>query len=778
MNKLRLLALILAASLALDALAQLEGIVVTAQKREEKYTDVPVSVATLSGETLDNAQVTEFQELIQVSPSVTFNQSGDMRGAGILIRGVGTTAFQTAIEPTVSVVVDGVTLGRTVQFLADLDDIERVEVLRGPQGTLFGKNASAGLINVVTKRPADLFEGSVRVTGTDDDMIGLTAQVSGPLSDSVNGRLAFYTRNFDGFSKNHYTGETVNGDESLGVRGKLEFSLASGTNLLLIADYSRQDRDCCNSARYDLGGNPFYEFDYAQHHPSRDHAWVNDENADLIYNTPSYSNTNTWGGSLAMTRELANWELTAITAYRDFQLDTQQDPDGLTYSEATYGRFIVTSNGTPGKPQRQFQLSQELRLASTAWETLDLTLGLYYWDQALERYFQREVYFCLAPGAAASLDPDPVVTGCTSHLYGFGEMFNTVDFENWALFSQADWHLTDRLTASLGLRYTSDDIAYTFRRVTPNPGPAVQASFASEGATDDSALTGKLSMQYDLTESAMIYAAYSEGYKAPAYDIIFGFQVNQTDPVPAEKSQGIEVGLKAELLSNTLRLGATLFSTDFDDLQGQGFDANELAFVLTSVGTAQTEGLELDITWKPIDNLLITGGLAVVHATYENFTEQECFAGQTAAQGCPDINPATMMAIPANQRTQDLSGKNLPNSPDLKYAVQIRYDLPLAASFDLNFTLGYRWQDEVISATNGDPRSLVQDFGILDLGLVAQSHDGRWATRFFAKNALDDFYAHQRIPNIALLGGGGNHWLLRDAQRYIGAEVEYRFGNL
>ena len=775
MNGIRALVFVVAAGLALDVFAQLEEIVVTAQKREEKYTDVPVSVATLTGETLDNAQVTEFQELIQVSPSVTYNQSGGMRGSGILIRGIGTTAFQTAVEPTVSVVVDGVTLGRTVQFLSDLDDIERVEVLRGPQGTLFGKNASAGLINVVTKRPSDVLEGSLRVTATDDDMIGLTGQVSGPLSDSVRGRLAFYGRNFDGFSKNHFTGKTVNGDESFGLRGKLEFDFSSSTGMLLIADYSSQDRDCCNSARYDLGGNPFYEFDYAKYHPSGDHAWVNEENVDLIYNTPSYSNTDTWGTSIEVTHEMANWVLTSITAYRDFEFETQQDPDGLPYDQETFGRFILTSNGTPGNPQEQTQFSQEIRFASTAWDDLDLTLGFYYWDQALERFFQREVYICTMPAASSGNDPDPAVTDCTSHAYGFGEMWNTVDFENWALFSQADWHLTEQLTASLGLRYTSDDIAYTFNRVTPNPAPAVQASFASKGATDDSALTGKLSMQYDVTDSAMIYAAYTEGYKAPAYDLIFGLSAGRTDPVPAEESQGYEVGLKAELLDNTLRLGLTWFSTDFNDLQGQGFDPDELTFVLTSAGTAHTEGLEVDFTYKPIDSLLVTGGIGLIDATFEDFTNQECYPGQTAVQGCLPTGSTNAMSQPII--AQDLSGKDIPNSPDLKYSLQARYDLPMEATFGIYFTLGYRWQDDVISATSGDPRSKVGSYGVLDLTLGAQSNDGHWSARLFAKNALDEFYSHQRIPNLAALGGGANHWLLRDAKRYIGAEVEYRFGD-
>lgn len=157
----------------------LEEVVVTAQKREQNYLDVPVSVNTFTGEVLDMAKVTEFQDLVQVSPSVTFSQTGDQRGVGVLIRGIGTTAFQTAVEPTVATVVDGVTMGRTVQSVTDLDDISRVEILRGPQGTLFGKNATGGLLMIATNNPTEEFEGKVRASITDDDGYIVSAVVSG-----------------------------------------------------------------------------------------------------------------------------------------------------------------------------------------------------------------------------------------------------------------------------------------------------------------------------------------------------------------------------------------------------------------------------------------------------------------------------------------------------------------------------------------------------------------------------------------------------------------------
>ena len=735
----------------------LEEIVVTAQKREQAYTDVPVAVSTYSGEVLDMAQVTEFQDLIQVSPSVTYTQSGGMRGSGINVRGIGTSAFQIGVEPTVSVVIDGITLGRTVQFLTDLNDIERIEVLRGPQGTLFGKNASAGLINIITKRPSDEMEGSIRLTATDDDMFGVTGQVSGSITDRVRGRLSFFKRDYDGYSKNAFNGDDINGDDSWGLRAKLDIDLSDRTNLYIIADYSRQDRDCCVAPRKDLGFGRFVAFDYQGIN-------VDDENTDVLVDNEVYADTETWGLSVEVTHEFDNWVFTSLTGYKDFSHETQQDFD--PYTGPTYGRLVLNSNGSPGNPQEQEQFSQEFRITSTAWDNFDLTAGFFYWDQSLDRYFERDVDFCVVPGAGdASLSPDPAVTPCFFSLRGFGWMDSQVNFENWAVFGQADWHLSDRWTASLGLRYTEDDIDFDFVRTSPVPGFLVGPDFTGSNDVQDDAVTGKLAVQFRPTDDMMFFASYAEGYKAPAFDIIFGLGPNRLDPVPAEESEAWEIGMKAELFDRRLRLGVTAFRTDFQGLQGQAWEPDELVFLLTSAGDARTEGVEIDFTWKPTTNLLINGGIAWVDATFEDFTGQQCYEGQTAAQGCV-------------AGLQDLSGKDVPNSPDLKYAIQFRYDIPLETSFDMYVAGGYRWQDDALSSITQHPGSEIDSYDVADLSVGAESNDGRWMARIFAKNLMDDFYSDLVSVSPAFLGGGSTHFVQRDSMRYVGAEVEFRFGAL
>jgi iron complex outermembrane receptor protein len=754
----------------------LEEIVVTAQKREQKYTDVPVAVSTLSGETLDLAKITEFQDLVQMSPSMTYNQTGDMRGVGVLVRGIGTTAFQTAVEPTVSNVVDGVSIARTVQFISDLNDIERVEILRGPQGTLFGKNSTGGVVNIVTKRPSEEAEGSVKVTASDDNAWTASVSASGPLSDNMRGRVSFFSKKYDGWAKNAFTGNDINGDESWGVRGKLDIDISDDVNLYLIADVSEQDRNCCSFILSSLGANPNVAWDYESRGIT-----VNEKNVITLDAQDGFSNTETSGLSAELTVDLDNWVLTSITAWRGFNLQTNQGVDTLPYDEPTPGRFLFNTNGAfdsgvgPGGDQEQKQISEELRLTSTGFENATVTLGLFYWDQSVDRYFEREALFCLA-GTDPNGSPDPAINQCAKNedgsyvfsLYGASWFYSTVETKNWAAFGQVDYAFNDRMRASVGLRYTNDDIYLNFIR-DGVAGPAVPGPHPYfETGTDESDVTGKVALMFDVADSSMVYASYATGYKSPAYDLIFGSTAaTLADPVPPETVGSFELGLKGEYFDNSLRLGVTAFRTEFKDLQGQTTVVNpngDIRFALFSAGVALTQGVEIDFTAKPTANLLLNGGVAFIDATFDEYKTAQCYPGQTEAQGCVG-------------GSQDLSGKQINNAPKRKLAVQARYDIPLAGSFDAYLTGTYRWQSESPSELNGNPATYRDSYGVLDLGFGIDSKDGAWSANIYAKNALDDFYQDQEFDFGGIAGAGAKAaYLTRDAWRYIGVEVSYNFG--
>lgn len=745
--------------------SKLEVIEVTAQKRVQGFLEVPVAVTTVSGEALDAAQATEFQDIVQVSPSVTFNQSGDMRGSGVNIRGIGTTAFQTAVEPTVSTVIDGVPLGRTVQFLSDLADIDRVEVLRGPQGTLFGKNASGGVLSVFTKRPEESFFGEVRLTLADDDAWGVMGQVTGPLSDGVRGRLSFYNREFDGFIKNLTTGDTINGDNSKGVRGKLEFDIGSNANLLLIGDYSLQDRDCCTTVLTEINRESLSDL----HHLGEDYADVEigDFNNVVKMGTNGFSNTETGGISAEYNYEFENFTLTSITAYRGFTLETAQKPDMSPYVVPVTGHVLITKNGASGGgDQKQTQFSEELRLAGQMTDDLFFTLGAFYWEQTVDRYFEREVMRCADP---YNEEVGTEVCSAEGSGIGFNYMDSTVDTVNYAVFGQADWSLTDDLTASLGLRYTHDKIDFDFYRgqaVFTGPFTALPAIPAAEldisGGTSDSAVTGRFALSYNVSDDIMIFGSYAEGYKSPAYDLIFGTTAERLAPVPAETNKAWEAGVRSELFDRRLRLSVTGFHTLFENFQGQAYNPDNLTFFLTSAGEVKTQGVEIEFTAKPVPELLINGGVAFIDATYGDFKDVQCYFGQTEAEGCYG-------------GFQDITGGDVPNSPNTKVTLSGKYTFYLDGDTDMFVGANYRWRDEAQTNQNQAPYLMLPAYGVLDLNAGIQADDGKWVASMFIKNALDDHYAAQ-LATGPFDAANVTAYLTRDYRRYMGVEFTYRFG--
>ena len=257
----------------------------------------------------------------------------------------------------------------------------------------------------------------MRASFDDDNAWAVNGTVSGPFSDSVRGRVSAYSKKYDGWGKNLYTGHTLNGDDSWGVRAKLDIDVSDRANLLLIGDISAQDRNCCSFMLENLSGNRFYEFDYAQYGIT-----VDEKNNKTLDAQDGFSNTDTYGLSGEVNVDFDKFTLTSITAYRNFKLETNQGIDGFPYDTPTYGRFLFNRNGAyDGGDHSQDQFSEELRINATPTDTVNLTAGLFYWDQTVDRYFTRETYLCTSPAASdTSLSPDPAITPCDAFAHGDG----------------------------------------------------------------------------------------------------------------------------------------------------------------------------------------------------------------------------------------------------------------------------------------------------------------------------------------------------------------------
>ena len=753
---------------------RLGTITVTATKREQSLQDVPVAVTALSGDLLERTGVSSVQALTDAAPSVTFTQSTNDQNNSVNIRGVGTSVFSQGVEPSVSIVVEDVVLSRQAIGFQDLVDVERVEVLRGPQSTLFGKNASAGVISVTTAAPSDTFEGKLRLSAAEGDEYSLGATISGPLSDTVGARLTGYYKEFDGHIDN-LDGRALNGYENWGLRGKLLFEPKDALDVTVIADYRESTQDCCIYTVRDTSGavGAAVGLD-ALLAP----VVAGEENASARVNAPVFNDSDQAGISAKADYEFDNgFTFTSISAFRDYGFENNLDVDSLDLEEPLAG--FITFDLNSGTTDIQ-QLSQEFRLTSPEGERLDFVLGAYSFFLDLDRTFQRrfEIFVPIGPG---------------SRLNQSGRFASTVETTNLAVFGSGNYYLTDKTTLFGGLRVIDEELQYTIDRDPANvliPGDVPfgggPGTFAAvDDSTSDTAVTGEIGIRRNFTDDVQGYIRYARGYKGRAIDVGFGAPDN-VEPIEAETSDAFEAGLKSTLMNGNLILNIAAFHTEFQDFQEQATvlledDADILnaEVRLTNVGTVTTSGLEIEAIATPTDTLTLQGGISYTDAQIDEFSNAGCYFGQTAAEGCVPVTlrDGGTTGDPSDaivQNLQDLAGGDLPNAPDWRLTGSVRQDIPLQTSFDAFVQVSGRWQSEVNFSLNGDPRAEQDSYGIVNLAIGIEDDDGRYTAAVFVNNLLDEFYA-TNIFGDPLYGGVVSQYVPRDFERYIGARLGVNF---
>lgn len=735
----------------------LDTVTVTAQHRVENVQKIPLAVSVVGAEELERIHATNISSLATLVPSVTFSAGNELRNNSIRIRGVGTDVFSTGVEPSVSTVVDGVVLQRPGSAFSDLGDIERVEVLRGPQGTLFGKNSSAGVINVVTRGPDfDGLTGDFSALVAEDNEYRVNGNVSGPINPNLAYRFSAFYRNQDGNVSNRATGDSVNGQEAYGIRGKLGWrSDDERSSVLFSADYSRLDADCCalpltvasDNPRAVNTGTPV----------GRDNDQVNNDVAPFV-------KQKNYGASLTADIALGDYTLTSITAYRKFDNDSDVDLDD-TQGQFIRSNFNIESSKTT---------TQEIRLASPTGGKLDYVVGLYYFDGSVYNFLDRHG---LNIGAVATVNPDgsivPVIPGDEGVLTGN----SVVDTRNASVFGQANWHLTDKFSLTGGLRYLDERLELRFVRPIPgyfngSAAPPTNPAFGPVvGNYDDSETIGKLAATYDFTPKVTGYVSYSTGYKGQGLAATLGLTAVQFAqlPAPAETSELFEAGLKTELLDNRLRFNLTGFRTRFDDYQAQTYNSNAGLFLLTSAGTVAIDGVEAELTWYPSQYFSLIGGVTYLDARFEDVPNGPCYTGQTAAQGCAPAGPGQ----PA---VQNLNGKPFMNAPEWRYTLSGRWQGPLTANIDGYVQADYRWQDDVVFDISQNPFMTQQAYGVADLSAGLIFGGGKYELGFFVKNLFDEQYA-ANIMAVSSAGGANAYaqQLPRDFNRYAGLSFRAHF---
>ena len=798
--------LVSALTLAVNAQAQgmLEEVVVTATKRQQTLQEIPIAVSVVSAETIEQSQVLDIKDLQTLVPSLRVTQLQGSAQTNFIIRGFGNGANNPGIEPSVGVFVDGVYRSRVGSALADLPKVERIEVLRGPQSTLFGKNASAGVISVVTAKPdMDGFSGSIGGTVGNYNQTIIRGDVTGPLSDTVGFSLFASANERDGYFDNLTTGTAFNELNRWNFRGQLLWTPSDRAEVRLIVDAEEIDEVCCGVANIvdgptgglirllggDLVGNdPFAYENYQDFDPS--------------------NKIETQGTSLHIDYDFDSFSLTSITAFRT--LDQFQSGD-VDFTSAQ----LISPSAADTRHTKIDTFTQELRLTSTSDGPLQWMVGAFYFNEEVEHdetfglgpAFRPYVDGLLAgAGAPVNLAFIEGALGLpvgTFYAEGTGNLLEdyALDDETLSLFAQFDIDLTDALTLTVGANYTQSEKEASADVVNNNlfgtlplaaiglgglesaqflPPFVTYPNSVEDGKSDDSKTTYSIRLAYDVTSNVSVYGGVSTGFKATSWNLSqdtgpiatdLAALLAAADPalpaLPAlglppgvanypgastpatrfagpEESTVYEVGLKGEW--DTFAINVAVFDQEIEGFQSNIFSGT--GFNLANAGKQSTEGLELDATWTPVEGLRIGFAGTWLDPLYDDF------------QGAigPDGLPA------------DLSGQKPAGIPEFSANTNVTYKFAIG---DIqSYVRVEHVYEEDVQVVDNIPKSIAsREVNMFNASAGFTLSNGL-DFNLWGRNLNDDEYLLSAFPSVAQAGSISGY---PNQPRTYGLTVKYNF---
>ncbi|WP_347330815.1 TonB-dependent receptor [Marinimicrobium locisalis] len=773
--------------------AQLQEIVVTSQKREQNLMDVPISVNAMAGEKIDENGITGIERMADYIPSLNMTQTG--LGTTISIRGISSGVNQ-GFEQSAAQFVDGVHFGRAQLSRAPFLDIERVEVLRGPQSILFGKNSTAGAISITTVRPTEEFEAKVSgLYEPEHDEQDLRAVVSGPLSEQLSGRLAVLDRSIDG----HFRNTTLNRDETREedqvIRGTLLWQPNSQWDVTLKLedgsfDQEGRNLEVINPVEISLPGRPTVPYSAVLSQLTGG-AYTLDTTQDFNrQSNGDYSYNNTSNAMLEIETELGGHSLTATTGYTAYDYEELCDCDFVGVP-----LFNILSE------EDYSQVSQEFRIASPESGPFSYLGGVFYQSSDLEFDDQVEV-------PADSLFPvalQSTVGPAAAQMAGTAtEREFRQDSDIAAVFFQGTWNLTRDMRLVLGGRYTDEEKTASRRQyhtaldeetgaMVEQPVGApndiynvlyglfnVEPYEALERTRSESGLTPSVTLQYDLNSTDMVYASYTTGFKSGGFDVRSNSHpdpsvnnaFNAADPNNPQPITGVfefedeevknyELGGKFTLAGGRAELNAALFHTDFQDLQTSQFDG-AFSFNVTNAAEATIQGLELDGRWMLTDDLLLSGGFAYLDFEYDDFPTAQCYFGQAPGQ------------------TQcDASGQSREFTPEFQGNLSANHTAELGRGLTLSSTLDLIYSDEYLTTPTLDPRMVQDSYVKVNARVALSGQDDRWELALIGKNLGDEeivSYANGLpVATVLTQGTGTGYYAFYERPRSIALQGTLRF---
>lgn len=782
----------------------IEEIIVTAQKREQGINDVGITVNAFTGQQLKDFGFTTAEDIALLTPGLTVNETAATGVPLYTIRGVGYQDYSTAASSTVGLYFDQVAIPYTVMSRGLMFDIERVEVLKGPQGDLYGRNTTAGQINFISKKPTSEFEAGVTAGIGSYGVVNLEAFTSGPLSDTVRARVAVRTvQSNEGWQKSATRNDELGEMDTLAIRAMLDFDLGENANLLLNVHYVDDQSDNKANTAYNgtligLGEfvNPYTPLDeyllptgsnFGETPP-----WYSTGNNEVADWTNSYTSVQTGrtfnlrparDNQLTGVSAILNWEigettLTSITGWDQFDRIEANDWDGGFYNDSSN---INTTDLSV--------FSQELRLSGGDDDLLWIA-GLYYSTDEMDEYYH---YFMSdsvfgngsIPWGVGLFSPTPILELDTKYLQ---------KTDSNAVFGHMEWRFADDWRLTLGARYTREEREWSGCTFVADDGTLsafLNAQFGSTlgpgdcGTIDDDPNSptyifaliggpnvndafhvfsntiktnrgmGKVSLDYAVNEDVLLYGTISNGFKSGGFNGANSNTTLQLQPIREEVLTAYELGIKATLLEGAMQLNVATFFYDYKDKQEQDI---AVAFVgnisgLTNVPESEISGAELDMQWIPAEGWGVHLGVAILDTEITQW-----MAVDGAASSWPTVV------------RRDVSGQELAQSPDLQYSVLVNYEWTVGTNNVMDAAVDVSYVDDTTGGAQASDATA--SYSVANARVGFGSDDGRWRVLLWGRNITDEYY----YP-AAYTGGNGPYIRSHGMPRTWGVSLDYKFGS-
>ena len=718
----------------------LETIVVTATKRAENLQSVPLTVDVVSQAALQNANLSNTADLVRLSPGLEFRHTGTPANDAFNIRGIETLASSYGVEQSVGVAFDGVPLARPAGAVADLVDVRNVEILKGPQGMLFGKNASAGLINIVTNSPQlNTNDTTLRASFGSLNERQYSATVNLAVTEDSAMRVSAWKFSHDGTIHEENTGQYMNNQDTGGARFKYRWQPSEDLNINFTGEWDSHDQ---NGPGYSIrtfepgfftannSGAAIEAYELAHGTSPGD---ANRTSRGL--NESYYDKGRTDAYTAQADYSVGQGTVTTIVSYRNIKSNDSFDPypSDNPYSQEFKNTDDVAYN----------QLSEEIHYASPVTDRIHYVVGVFNFRLKLAE----SLGFGINAGPALVLADANFDEGLKNN--------------NYAGFGEATFDVTSKLHFIAGIRRSTDQLYASMNRYGANTA-SLGGLFATSTSTEYNDISWRTGLQYEITPDVMAYGTVSRGYKGPG----IGYQLSTTAANLAAANNGIvkpeivhayEIGLKSQWFDHRLTANIAVYQEVFDDFQ-TSVSIPSAPFTIVAIenaGQAKSTGVDLTAGWAVTRSFSVTASATYDNARYTDFKNASCYTGQSLAQGC---SPAGL---------QNLSGHYLADTPKTSVNLTGRFEHPINSLFTGFVQLNGDYKSAVNFSSLGDPLSIQKQYTVFNADAGVNTSDGRWSVSVYGKNLLDKHYVDNIVSN-----GSGNTILFND----IGYEDLQTFG--